>query len=58
MSIIKYETQLPIYYTEDKCTICGSKILSNGKVDWCSNLGCEYRKVLDKWINLIKAKQH
>ncbi|HIH62774.1 MAG TPA: hypothetical protein HA283_00605 [Nanoarchaeota archaeon] len=48
MSIIKYETQLPIYYTEDKCTICGSKILSNGKVDWCSNLGCEYRKVLDK----------
>jgi len=48
MTIIKYDSQLPIYYIDDKCTICGNQIKSNGKIDWCSNLECEYRKVLDK----------
>jgi len=48
MSIIKYETQLLIYYTDDKCIICGNKILTNGKVNWCESVRCDYRKVLVK----------
>ena len=44
-----------IWMTEEKCSICGSLLNTDGRIVWCSLVGCSYG--IENDVPLLKPKQ-